>query len=53
MRYVNVEVVKDGNYYSVNLIDERNIRYPIAMVRTPGEAEHIKDVELQNLNSLS
>lgn len=49
MKYVNVEVVKKGNYYSVNLIDNRNIRYPIAMVRTPGEAEHIKEVELQNL----
>lgn len=51
MRYVNVEVAKDGNYYCVKLIDERNIRYPIAMVKTSGEAEHIKNVELQNLNS--
>ena len=49
MRYVNVEVVKKGNYYSVNLIDNREIRYPIAMVKTPGEAEHIKNIELQNL----
>lgn len=49
MKYVNVEVVKKGNYYSVNLIDNRDIRYPIAMVKTPGEAEHIKNIELQNL----
>ena len=49
MKYVNIEVVKKGNYYSVNLIDNRDIRYPIAMVKTPGEAEHIKNIELQNL----
>ena len=43
--YVAVEMVKDGHYYSINLIDKKGTRYPIAMLPTEGEALHAKQVE--------
>lgn len=49
-KYVDVVVVKDGNYYSIDLVGENGTRYPIAMVKTLGEALHLRDVEFSNLN---
>lgn len=43
--YVAVEMVKDGRYYLINLIDKKGTRYPIAMLPTEGEALHTKQVE--------
>lgn len=48
--YIDVEVAKDGNYYCVKLISDKGIKYPIAMVKTSGEAYHIKEVEMKNIN---
>lgn len=43
--YVDVEVVRDGKYYSINLIDGKGTRYPVAMKETEGEALYAAEVE--------
>lgn len=43
--YVAVEMVKEGHYYTIKLIDKKGTRYPIAMFPTEGEALHAKEVE--------
>lgn len=49
-KYVDVAVVKDGNYYSIHLIDETGTHYPISMVKSEGEAVCARNAELASLN---
>ena len=43
--YVGIEMVKEGHYYIIKLIDSKGTRYPIAMFSNEGEALHAIEIE--------
>ncbi len=43
--YTDIEMIKEGHYYIIKLIDVKGTRYPIAMFSNEGEALHAKEVE--------
>lgn len=43
--YVDIEMVKEGHYYIIKLIDSKGTRYSIAMFSNKGEALHAIEIE--------
>lgn len=47
--YVDAIVEKDGSYWTIKLVGDNGIKYPVGAVKSYNEALHLRDVELKNL----